>query len=111
MPVDGADVVEVSGFGFFFTGTFSAGSPAAAGTEAVTVASSSSMTSAGSSGSCGGLGLAAAPARSGDAERGRESDDHDTRDDEELTSLHRWFHLPAPAARCQPAFRGEPSHP
>ena len=42
-------VVEVSGFGFFFTGTFSAGSPAAAGTEAATVASASSMTSAGSS--------------------------------------------------------------
>ena len=107
---DGAGRPESSGFGFGF-GTFSAGSPAAGRGDRVRPSTPpTSITSAGCDARGRRLGLVA-PARAGDAERGGEGDDDDGGDDEELTRLHVGSTFPRPAARCQPAVRGEPSHP
>ena len=97
--VDGAVPVLVLedsvGLGFFFFGSCSAGRPEPLSTAALTVASPTSITSAGCETLGGGLGLpATAPA--GDAERGREGDDHDSGDDEELSGLHPVPTFPRP---------------
>ena len=103
-------VLEVSGgLGFFFLGTWSAGSPVAAATAGrhLGVADLDHLGRLGPADAALDSSPPPAPAMPNAAANATIATPATMRS---LTRLHCWSHLPAPSARCQPACRGEPSH-